>query len=445
VRRATVVGLGAGAAVLSLAALAALGSLAGSGAGGGRRPAAVPTARVERVDFVRRVPAEGHLRAAEATALAVPAAAPGSLRIAWLAADGGRVEAGDPVARFDPTEMEEQLADARADLAAAEVKIAKERGQSATDLANLDRDAEVAALELDAARRFQKQDELIYSRAEIIESALDETLAGERRRHAEAARESRRALARDQLALLAVERRKARLKIDQAERALAALEVAAPKAGVVVLERDGRGNPPRVGDSVWPGQPLGEIPDPAALEAEVYVLEADAGGLAVGERAEVTVDARPERPLPATVAQVDAVAKPRVPGSPVQYFAVALRFDAGSAPGDLKPGQRVSAVLELDAVAAALVVPRQAVFDAGLDGGGGKRVFRREGGGFRPVEVALGPVAFGRAVVASGLAAGDVVALEDPTRRAGPAAPPPGEGAAPAAPLGGGGGPGGGP
>ena len=82
------------------------------------------------------------------------------------------------------------------------------------------------------------------------------------------------------------------------------------------------------------------------MEAEVFVLEADAGGVAEGQAAGVIVEATPEVAHPAKVTRVEAVAKPRFRGSPVQYFGVVLAFD-GSAEADgaarsvMKPGHRV--------------------------------------------------------------------------------------------------------
>jgi len=62
-----------------------------------------------------------------------------------------------------------------------------------------------------------------------------------------------------------------------------------------------------------------------------------------------------------------------------------------------------------------LLVPRQALFE--VDGKTVAYRQRRAGGGFEPVAVQLGPAGPGRAVVESGLAAGDRIALVDPARR----------------------------
>jgi multidrug efflux pump subunit AcrA (membrane-fusion protein) len=94
----------------------------------------------------------------------------------------------------------------------------------------------------------------------------------------------------------------------------------------------------------------------------------------------------------------------------VQYFGTTLAFVKTDAEV-MKPGQRVRAVLVLDAQKEALSVPRNAVFEKD----GKKIVYRRKRGGFDPVEIKLGPAAVGRVVVESGIKDGDVIALRDPT------------------------------
>jgi hypothetical protein len=201
------------------------------------------------------------------------------------------------------------------------------------------------------------------------------------------------------------------------------LEVVAPHAGFVVRSRDWNGNKVREGDTVWRGQKLGEMPELGRLEAEVWVLESDAGGIAAGLPATVVVEARPQASFAAKVERVEGVAQPRIPGSPVQYFGVTLAFDAAAqqalAGFALKPGQRVRAEVELENRAAALVVPRQAVFEVD----GKPTVYRLRGEALEPVAVELATMGAGRAVVASGLAAGDRIALADPAAAAPTPAP----------------------
>jgi len=417
------------AALSLLVALGVFLPLAGSF--GGPRAGAVPVYEVEAGEFARQVPAQGELKAVRATPIVVPSGVPGPFRIAWLAPDGSRVKAGEVVARFDPSELEKLLIDAEADLASARLRSEKERIQGSAELSKLQRDLEMARLELEQARQFQKKDELIFSRQQIIESEIDGRLASEREQSARDSSRTQKALSATELQLIGIDARKADLKIRQARDGLSALSVTAPYDGVLVLERDWRGNPVRVGDSVWNGQPLAEIPDLAAMEAEVFVLEADAGGLVADKPATVIVESAPGASFPAKIRRVDSLAKPRMRGSPVQYFAVTLALDRTD-PRVMKPGQRVRATLHMEERHGALTVPRQAVFQQE----GRSVVYKKKGDGFEPAEVRLGPSGTGRVVVESGVAAGDLLALADPTRTAEEEKEEAGEGSGPAAPAG---------
>jgi len=377
----------------------------------GNDPASeVPTYVVSRGDFSRKIHAEGNLKAADATILGPPTKVRRPLKIAWLAPDGSWVKEGDVVIRFDPTDLEEELKQGRHDRATTDSQIAQKTVREEGSRRNLERDAEVAILELDYAEGFQGKDDLIFSRTEIIEAEIDRDLALVKRDHAEQAGRVHGELAQTELDLLSIERRKAELTISQAEEGLQDLEVRAPHDGIFALKTVW-GRRPEVGQMVWGGNAVAEIPEPETMEAQIYVLEADAGGLEVGLPATVRLDAHPGVTHRAQVNKVAALAQRRNHRVPTQYFAVTLAFDR-TVTEVMKPGQRVQAVLTLDELEDVLTVPRQAVFEKD----GKKVVYARRGGRFEPVEVELGPAAPGRLVIEKGLREGDHIALRDPTR-----------------------------
>ena len=145
----------------------------------------------------------------------------------------------------------------------------------------------------------------------------------------------------------------------------------------------------------WPNDKVAEIPDLGSMEAEVWVLEVDAGGLTVGQTATVLVEGRPDAEVKAQVRHVDALAQPRQQGSQVQYFGAVLAIERTD-PTFMKPGMRVGAHIVVADRAEALVVPRQTVFERD-----GKRVvFRtRRWGGFEPAEVEMEAVAPERVII----------------------------------------------
>lgn len=370
---------------------------------------ALPSVIARKERFVREVTAEGNLRAVTATPIVAPQRSRMPLKLAWMVPDSSVVKEGEVIIRFDNTEMLEQLEAGKSSLDSADSKIKNERLQVDTTMRNRDRSAEIAKQELEQTQRFQSRNELIFSRNQIIESEIDQGLFTAKMGHAGAAKSIERDVSKGKLDMLAVERRAAEIQIKQAEEALKSMEVVAPHAGIIVLRRDWRGNLPRAGDSVWPGQQIADIPLIDQMEAEVFVLEADAGGLAEGKQATVIIEAHPDTVYQGTVKQVDKLAKPRFSEVPVQYFGVTVSLERTDS-ALMKPGQRVRAtIMAFDSEA--IVLPRQAIFTKD----GKSIVYRMNGSRYEPVEVTLGPGTPGRVVIEAGVAEGDRIALSDPT------------------------------
>jgi RND family efflux transporter MFP subunit len=377
----------------------------------GRASNDVATFRVSRIEFTRFVSAEGTLKAVKATPLSAPQNATSPLKVAWLAQDGALLRKNDVIVRFDATDFENLLLTGREDRTTATNKLRQTEADASSTHKNLRRDATLAQSELEAAKRFTFDDAEVFSRYARIENELDQDLAGSRKRHAEevlAVRDNLAGIARD---LIAIEDRKAGLKIKEAEDGLQALQVVAPHDGILVLARNWRGDVTRVGDTVWRGYTIGEIPELQSMKAEVFVLEADAAGLAAGQKATVTLESDSRVSFQGKVSTVDKIARPRIPRQPVQYFGATVELDR-SDPRLMKPGSRVRAVLEVESQASAFAIPRQALFEKE----GKKLVYRKKDDKFEPVNVTIGSSSAGRVVVTKGLIAGDEIALEDPTK-----------------------------
>jgi multidrug efflux pump subunit AcrA (membrane-fusion protein) len=327
-----------------------------------------------------------------------------------MADDGTLLKTGDVIVRFDATDFENLLLTGREDRANASNRLTGVTAESSATRKNLGRDARLAQTELDAARRFKFDDAEIFSRYARIENEVDQDLAVNRKRYAEDVLNIRGSLANVERDLIAIDDRKAGIKLKQAEDGLKALQVVAPHDGILVLQRNWRGEMPRVGDSMWRGQAIGEIPELKTMKAEVFVLEADAAGLGVDQKATVFLEADTRATFSGKVKTVDKVARPRIPRQPVQYFGVSVDLDRTD-PKLMKPGARVKAILEVENQVNAFAIPRQALFEKE----GKKLVYRRKGQAFEPVEVTLGSSSAGRVVVTKGLAKGDEIALEDPT------------------------------
>ncbi len=372
----------------------------------------VATFEVRPGRFVREVEARGSLKAVKATPILVPPESGRQQKVAFLVKDGAFVKTGETVVEFDPYDAEREAADGQTDLTAAKAKIEKARAEGTKNEAALGLDRDVAKEQLDGALTFKLTDESLFSRHQIIESQLDRELFQSRADVAAKKLAASGKLSSAARALGEIDAGKARLKVTIALKGLRSLRIQAPHDGLLMLERNWRGEMPSVGDTLWPGQKVAEVPDLSRLEAKVFVLEADGAGLKAGQKARFAIEGRPGQEYEATVGRVEPLAKTRDWQSPVKYFEATLSL-VGKDPGDLKPGQKVRAVVRLDEADAVLAIPRGAVFEKD-----GKRViYRRNGSGFDPVEVTTARQSISHLVLASGLAAGDVIALRDPTEK----------------------------
>jgi multidrug efflux pump subunit AcrA (membrane-fusion protein) len=372
----------------------------------------IPTFKVTPTTFTRRITAEGNLKAVKAMSIMAPHDAPNSLKISWMVDDGAVVKKDDVIVRFDASDFEKDLKGGNEDHATASNNLTKTDAQALATRANLQRDARQAESELLAAKRFKFDDAEIFSRFQRIEAEVDQTLASEHKDNAEKVITIRDGLTRADKELLAIEDKKAGLRIRNAQQGLNSLEIRAPYDGIVVLSRDWRGDVPRVGSTLWPGQTMGEIPDMNLMKAEVFVLEADAAGLAPNEKAAVTLESNPNAPYKGKITQLDKLARPRVRGVPVQYFGVTITLDRTD-PRAMKPGTRVRAVLDVENRSNAFAIPRQALFEKD----GKKIVYRRHGSKYDPVTVEISSSTAGRVVVTKGVKDGDELALIDPNAK----------------------------
>jgi HlyD family secretion protein len=368
--------------------------------------AAVPTYEVHRVPFVRRVTADGNLRAVKADPVTAPVLNE-PLKIAWMAPDGSEVKKGDVVIRFDPTDFEKKLKDGESDRATAAAKIEKERTETGALVRDRDRTVTLSDAELEKTRKFQSKDTLIFSRNQIIESQVDEQLSTEKKNHAERAQTLESSLSKTKVDLLSLEERKADIAIGRANKGLSSLEVTAAHDGIIVFDQDWSGELPKVGDTKWSGERLATLPLLDEMEVEAFVLEADAGGLVPGLPATVVLEADPDTVYQAKIKEVDSLAKPRIRDVPINYFSVTLSLDRTDKT-KMKPGQRARATLMLDQQDA-LAVPRQAVFEKE-----GRQVVYL-GSSFEETPVKLGASSPGLVVVETGLHDGDRIALRDPS------------------------------
>ncbi|HLE85752.1 MAG TPA: HlyD family efflux transporter periplasmic adaptor subunit [Thermoanaerobaculia bacterium] len=389
------------------AVLAAAGWLAARARAAGDE---VQWVAVERADLVLGVEIEGELEAREAAFLGAPSISRmGNFRIAFMAPEGSRVAAGERVLAFDTTELDQRLQERLADRDSAEKEIEKR----ATDLAKRRSETELQLAEARARLRragleLEVPEDLVAAR-ELAGQRIDSELARREIAYLEERLELLARQAAAELGALAERRAAAAARVREVEGHLERMRVPAPRDGVVIYATNWQGEKSKVGDTVWRGMPLLQVPDLSRLQGAGRVDEADAGALAAGQRVTLRLDAHPDRPLAGRVARIGRTVQRRSPRDPVKVVRLEIALDQVE-PELMRPGMRFRGQVELERAADVLVLPAAAVTATPE----GPVVFRRTALGFQAVRPELGRRSEDEVEVVSGLAAGERVALGVP-------------------------------
>ena len=369
-------------------------------------------AQVQRQDLVVGIATTGTLSAVQTVELGPPQLDDvWDFKIAFLAPEGMEVHQGQPVLGFDTSTLENTLLETMAERDSAQKEL--EKKQANLEMTRDEDELRLAEAKARVRRASLKVDvpaELVASK-ELADARTDLELAQREIAYLESrlALQSREAAA--ETAALRSRRDRAAARVRQAEEAIGRMTVLAPRDGTVTYLSDNRRGQEKkkVGDSVWRGEKVLEIPDLRRMRAEGDIDEADAGRVAVGQRVVFRLDAHPDVIFSGHVRSIHSAVQTRSPRDPVKVVGLDLSLDRTD-PQRMRPGMRFAGTVELDRVPRALVVPAEAVFNRPE----GPAVYRRTRWGIEEVRPQLGRRNDRWVEIVSGLKEGEAVALRDP-------------------------------
>jgi multidrug efflux pump subunit AcrA (membrane-fusion protein) len=354
----------------------------------------------------------GELKAGRSVQLYAPIVP--NLRIAWLAPAGELIKMGDPAIRFDSSSAEQQLvqkeaalrqAQATLDQAIAQEKITSQQDQA--DLANVQYTLENARLEA------SKRD--IVSRIQGEESRIDLTVAEQSLIAERAQMDLHAAASRSQIASYKRQCDQAQLEVDVTKARLAQMVLRAPLTGFIVFavnynQGPVNAKPFAVGDNVYSGMNLAEMPDLSTLQMDAKVEEIDRGRVAVNNEVRIRVDALPELSVPGRIGQISPMAELGIEMPPTRSFRAYASIPR--ADGRLRPGMNGGMDIVVKRIPNAISIPAKGLFTRA----GKPIVYAARHGDFEPVEVqvlARNP----DEVAIAGIDGGTMVALIDASKR----------------------------
>ena len=266
-----------------------------------------------------------------------------------LAPDGSTVKKGEIVVAFDTNELVRQLSEKQSLL--QEKK--RELENLSLDVAERERSQRLATAQAEAerdkaARKTEQPRELIA--ALEYDKLVDDRRRTERR--AVLAQVAERAAAeqrRQELRLVDAELQQAQADVTRLQASIAALNLPAPRDGVIMHKSNWNGEKFDVGSQVWRGQTVAEIPDPATLAVRAQLPERDLQRVRAGVPARIVVEGGGGSVHHGKVASVGRAVRSKSQVQPVPVLDLEIRLDDAKA--RLRPGQAVRVELTVPDIA----------------------------------------------------------------------------------------------
>ena len=365
------------------------------------------TARVVTRDLSSKVLATGEVNVQVGAKVQVGARVSGKVE-ELFANIGDRVEKGEVIARIEQDDLKARVENRRASLEEAKAKLSRVKnvGPKKIDSARADVQRYEATLH-QAKRHLERQERLIkkdFTSEEDLDKA--EERVGVARSQVAAAKEALKLAETEyehdlQTARAAVE--KAKASLEEARVKLSYATIKAPISGVIGTVTTQEGETVAAG---LKAPTFVTVIDLERLEVDAYVDEVDVGKVEVGQKAEFTVEAYPDRTFKGEIRAIypDAVIRENV-----VYYDVVIDIKSGYE-GLLRPQMTANVTIFQEERKGVLAIPAEALHRER----GKTVVYLWKGGRARTQQVRTGVRTDTWVQIVDGLSEGQEVLLERP-------------------------------
>ena len=377
-------------------------------------PPEIPTARVERRDFVTTVTSRGELKSSKSVQIIAPQTP--DLKIVRLAENGKPIRRGEVVVAFDAAAQEDLFVTRDTNVRQVESEI--KQAQAQHSIVNEQNEMAIMQSRYNRERaELEASKQEILAEIEALKAKIDVDIMDGELQKATTTATATGVSQKADLSRLEERLAKAIRDRDLSKTYLGSMELRSPVDGVVqILENSraqgsfGTSRPPfQEGDTVWTGAAIGEIPDLSTLRVDVRVEEIDRGRVREGQECRIRVEAVPDAQLRGRIEWLSPIATlvfRRIP--PDKNFPALVTID--NLDPRLRPGMSATIDIVVEREPNVLVVPAKASFQ--IDGQ--PAVFVRSGAGFRPQAIKVAARNSSDIVISEGVEEGDEIALVNP-------------------------------
>jgi len=342
------------------------------------------TSAIRRGDFRQTLLLSGTLTARNSDAIIIPRMPDWETTIRWMVDDGAYVLEGERLVELDTAQIAGEIENKITAQQQAVNALASKRAEIDGQLAEKQFGYESRRI---ALRRAQIDAEIpvdVIDRKKYEDAQLALHQAQVEYEKAVAELEGHEEASEAELEVLRVDLRKTEREVAEARQAIETMALRAPQSGIAVAAENRREDRKfQVGDTIWVGATVMEIPDLRSMSVEARLSDVDDGKVTPGMVVTCRLDAYPDRVFRGIVRTISPVAQEAGWRSEQRYFLARIDLDE-SDQEIMQPGMSVLVEVATATRDDVVLVPRRAL-DFTDDG----VVVVLEGGARQPVE--LGP------------------------------------------------------
>ena len=285
------------------------------------------TYTVKTASFKNYVEAKGELIAATETVISTPASSRGPQTLAWLMPEYSQVKKGEVVARFDGRVMSKQKRESEFSNDKVSQDLSGKNTEIDTRRKYLGYDIDIVEEEKQFAETFSIDDVRIISKLDILEQAQKVDYLNAKTDYFNWQSEQFNSSAQGELDLLNMQSQQHQSKIDMLNGNLSSLEVVAPHDGLLTHSVNWRGEKPRAGQTLWPGQKIAGLPDISVMQIKLFVKEREAINLQQDQTLEFSLISDPSKTFTGKVTKLAPFPKSIKRQDPQKYYELTASSD----------------------------------------------------------------------------------------------------------------------
>ncbi|HKQ80304.1 MAG TPA: HlyD family efflux transporter periplasmic adaptor subunit [Blastocatellia bacterium] len=318
-----------------------------------------PAVEVKRGSVRKILLLDGELRAVRSRT--IYGASSDEAKIVYMPPEGTVVKAGDLVVELDSTNITTRIKDTDERIVAAENEIVRVKSQHESALRDLEVELSRLWLVYEQAKLKAKIPNEVISRREYQEAQLAlEKSKTEYENHLNKIEQKKKEQAAE-LQVKAIEKDKLKVQLDRAKNDLDGMRIKAPTEGMALYnDHWNERRKLQIGDVVWGGWPVIQLPDLTEMEVLAQVNEVDGPRLSIGAKAEIKLDSYPDKVITGKIADISQTAIKASRMGKAKIFRVTISLDK-TLMEIMKPGMSAQVLVIINETQPNLLIPRSTV------------------------------------------------------------------------------------